>query len=61
NCSVVLLKNPVITAQTRALSQEGCPLQHVQIASSHFMLDCFTKEGQFNTGFAQKMTAHASG
>ncbi len=33
NCSIVLLKNPVITAQTRALSQEGCPLQHVHIAS----------------------------
>ena len=33
NCSVVLLKDPVITAQTGALSQEGCPLQHVHIAS----------------------------
>ncbi len=35
NCSVVLLKEPVITTQTRALSQEGCPLQHVHIASRH--------------------------
>ncbi|MCJ8749521.1 hypothetical protein PDJAM_G00177240 [Pangasius djambal] len=33
NCSVVLLKDPVITTQTRALSQEGCLLQHVHIAS----------------------------
>ncbi len=37
NCSVVLLKDPVITAQTRALSQEGCPLQHVHIASRRLM------------------------
>ncbi|GLD50178.1 upstream stimulatory factor 1 isoform X1 [Lates japonicus] len=25
NCSVVLLKNPVITTQTMAFSHEGCP------------------------------------
>ncbi|CAB1438395.1 unnamed protein product [Pleuronectes platessa] len=33
NWSVVLLKNPVVTTQTRALSHEGCPLQHLHIAS----------------------------
>ncbi|KAL0174412.1 hypothetical protein M9458_030380, partial [Cirrhinus mrigala] len=31
---IVLLKDPVVTTQTRTLSQEGCPLQHVHIASS---------------------------
>ncbi|CAB1415231.1 unnamed protein product [Pleuronectes platessa] len=33
NWKVVLLKNPVVTTQTRALSHEGCPLQHLQLAS----------------------------
>ncbi|GLD48038.1 upstream stimulatory factor 1 isoform X1 [Lates japonicus] len=33
NCSVVLLKNPVITTQTMTCSHEGCPLQHLHIAS----------------------------
>ncbi len=37
NCSIVLLKDPVITTQTRALSQEGCLLQHVHIASRRLM------------------------
>ncbi len=37
NCSIVLLKDPVITTQTRALSHEGCPLQHVHIASRRLM------------------------
>ena len=32
NCSIVLLKNPVVTTQRRALSHEGCPLQHLHIA-----------------------------
>lgn len=35
NCHVVL-KEPVIIAQTRDLSQERCLLQHVYIASRRF-------------------------
>lgn len=37
NCSIVLLKSPVITTQTRALSHEGCPLPHLHNASCCLM------------------------
>lgn len=35
--SVVLLKDPVIAAQTRNFSQDGCPLQNLHTASHCLM------------------------
>ena len=51
NCSINLLKKPIITTQTRALSHEGCPLQHLHIASCrltplHNLKLCWSNEGK---------------